>query len=394
MSNFTYGGVIEAVPLPAGGLQYRAPGQGDAAAAAPPPGAQVVGREPVAPKAGSAQAAVDMTQEKTSNTTGSTAGAGSGAFHTFCGGRRAEQDRVSRMERDARQNLLDQEFQSRQRSRKVKEEDRTAKRAAKRKRRKQNAKAKVPAKEGGGATPAAPAVVGAALDPMAAAEGAPVGGAANTLEAVVARAAAADGDGGSKAPKRCRVFFDIAIGGDKAGRIVIELYPNIVPRAAENFRCLCTGERGMGATTGYKLQYTGSGFHRVIKGFMVQGGDFSAGDGTGGESVYGGQFEDEQLYHQHRHDKAMTVSMANSGPDGNGSQFFITTAATPHLDGKHVVVGRVTEGEEIVRQMEGQPTDDTDLPIRPIVITGSGELGALSAAAAMADAAAVRLEGY
>ena len=229
MSNFTSGGVIEAVPLPAGGLQYRAPGQGDAAAAAPLPGAQVVGREPVAPKAGNAQAAVDMTQEKTSNTTDSTAGAGSGAFRTFCGGRRAEQDRVSRMERDARQNLLDQEFQSRQRSRKVKEEDRTAKRAAKRKRRKQNAKAQAPATEGTGGGGAA-AGGGRRAGPDGA-EAAPVGGAANTLEAAVARAAAAaGGDGGSKAPKRCRVFFDIAIGGDKAGRIVIELYPNIVPR--------------------------------------------------------------------------------------------------------------------------------------------------------------------
>ncbi|KAJ7672402.1 peptidyl-prolyl cis-trans isomerase [Mycena polygramma] len=166
-------------------------------------------------------------------------------------------------------------------------------------------------------------------------------------------------------------YFDITVGGQPLGRVVFSLYSDLVPKTAENFRALCTGEKGNGVQ-GKPLSYKGSGFHRVIKGFMCQGGDFTAGNGTGGESIYGVKFEDEGF--PVKHEKPFLLSMANSGKDTNGSQFFITTAPTPHLDGKHVVFGEVVKGKSIVRQIENNPTSSGDSPIAPVVIADCGVL--------------------
>ncbi|KAF4300716.1 Tetratricopeptide TPR-1 [Botryosphaeria dothidea] len=173
--------------------------------------------------------------------------------------------------------------------------------------------------------------------------------------------------------KRSRVFFDIQIGHQPAGRVAFELYNDIVPKTAENFRALCTGERGEGKS-GKPLHYKGSGFHRVIKQFMIQGGDFTAGNGTGGESIYGEKFEDENF--ELKHEKPFLLSMANAGPGTNGSQFFVTTVPTPHLDGKHVVFGEVINGKSIVRQIENLPTaaQDRPAPENYPIIADCGEL--------------------
>ncbi|ONK74206.1 uncharacterized protein A4U43_C03F3890 [Asparagus officinalis] len=166
--------------------------------------------------------------------------------------------------------------------------------------------------------------------------------------------------------------MDISIGGEMEGRIVIELFADVTPKTAENFRALCTGEKGIGACTGVPLHFKGSRFHRVIKGFMLQGGDISAGDGTGGESIYGSKFEDENF--EIKHEKKGMLSMANSGPDSNGSQFFITTTRTPHLDGKHVVFGKVLKGMGVVRSIEHTPVGDGDCPSVDVIIAECGEL--------------------
>lgn len=167
-----------------------------------------------------------------------------------------------------------------------------------------------------------------------------------------------------------KVFFDITIGGESAGRVVMELYAHCVPKTAENFRALCTGEKGVGQK-GKPLHYKGSTFHRVIPNFMCQGGDFTAGNGTGGESIYGEKFEDENF--EEKHTEPGILSMANSGPGTNGSQFFLTTTATPHLDGKHVVFGKVVEGMDVVKAVEevGSGGGETS---KPVVIEDSGEL--------------------
>ncbi|KAJ6843389.1 peptidyl-prolyl cis-trans isomerase CYP40-like isoform X2 [Iris pallida] len=169
-----------------------------------------------------------------------------------------------------------------------------------------------------------------------------------------------------------RCFMDVTIGGEMEGRIVMELFADVVPRTAENFRALCTGEKGVGPHTGVPLHYKGSRFHRVIKGFMVQGGDISAGDGTGGESIYGLKFEDENF--EVKHERKGMLSMANSGPDTNGSQFFISTTRTSHLDGKHVVFGKVLKGMGVVRSIEHAHTEEGECPIADVIITECGEL--------------------
>ncbi|PIN20458.1 HSP90 co-chaperone CPR7/Cyclophilin [Handroanthus impetiginosus] len=167
-------------------------------------------------------------------------------------------------------------------------------------------------------------------------------------------------------------FLDISIGDELEGRIVVELYNDVVPKTAENFRALCTGEKGNGPNTGVPLHYKGSHFHRVIKSFMVQGGDISAGDGTGGESIYGLKFEDENF--ELKHERKGMLSMANAGPNTNSSQFFITTTRTSHLDGKHVVFGKVIKGMGVVRSIEHLTTDENDCPTVDVVIADCGQI--------------------
>ncbi|PGH01453.1 peptidyl-prolyl cis-trans isomerase D [Blastomyces parvus] len=173
----------------------------------------------------------------------------------------------------------------------------------------------------------------------------------------------------SRIAGRPRVYFDIQIGKRAEGRIVFELV--IVPKTAENFRALCTGEKGEGKS-GKPLSYKGSIFHRIIKQFMIQGGDFTAFNGTGGESIYGEKFPDENF--ELKHDRPFLLSMANSGPGTNGSQFFITTVPTPHLDGKHVVFGEVINGKGLVRKIEKSPTDSGDKPHAEVKVVDCGEL--------------------
>jgi len=150
--------------------------------------------------------------------------------------------------------------------------------------------------------------------------------------------------------KNPRVFFDISIGDKPAGRVEMELFADTCPKTAENFLQLCVGTKNKAGKT---LHYKGSTFHRVIPEFMCQGGDFTRGDGTGGESIYGDRFADETFKGKAgKHFGPGTLSMANAGPNTNGSQFFICTAATPHLDGKHVVFGQVVKGYDVIKAIE------------------------------------------
>lgn len=171
---------------------------------------------------------------------------------------------------------------------------------------------------------------------------------------------------------RPRVYFEIAFNGASMGQIIFELFTDIVPKTAENFKCLCTGEKGRGRS-GKPLTFEGSSFHRIIPGFMCQGGDFTNGNGTGGESIYGSKFADENF--RMKHTDAGILSMANSGPNTNGSQFFMCVKATPHLDGKHVVFGKVVENMELVRRMEacGSQSGKTS---KKVTIKSCGIVGA------------------
>lgn len=177
-----------------------------------------------------------------------------------------------------------------------------------------------------------------------------------------------------------RVYFDIGIGDDEAGRIVIQLFPSVVPKTAENFRALCTGEKGTGRS-GKPLHYKGCVFHRIIPSFMCQGGDITSGNGTGGESIYGAKFADEFVSSDDgkgrfiRHSEPFLLSMANSGPNTNGSQFFLTTVKASWLDTKHVVFGRVVEGQDVVKRMEAVGSGSGQVsPQNKVRIADCGEL--------------------
>lgn len=181
--------------------------------------------------------------------------------------------------------------------------------------------------------------------------------------AVVGLALGSSAAKGADPKKLPRVYFDITADGKPLGRVVMELRTDVVPKTAENFRVLCTGEKGFG--------YKGSPFHRVIPGFMCQGGDITRGDGYGGKSIYGEKFADENF--DLKHTGEGVLSMANSGPNSNGSQFFLCTRATPHLNGKHVVFGKVVEGMDVVKKVEALGSESGKTSAK-IIVADCGEL--------------------
>ncbi|EFJ38343.1 hypothetical protein SELMODRAFT_74823 [Selaginella moellendorffii] len=167
-----------------------------------------------------------------------------------------------------------------------------------------------------------------------------------------------------------RVFLEITIASHKVGRIVMELYSDTTPKTAENFRCLCTGEKGVGKR-GKPLCFKGTPFHRVVPEFVAQAGDVIEGNGTSGESIYGPKFQDESF--ERKHTGPGILSMANAGPNTNSSQFFITLGAAPWLDGKHVVFGRVVDGMNVLKAIEAAATLGGK-PWKKILISNSGQL--------------------
>lgn len=192
-----------------------------------------------------------------------------------------------------------------------------------------------------------------------------------------------------------RAFFDVTVNGEPAGRIVFALWNHSCPKTVENFRALCTGE--LGELFGHHATYQGSIFHRVIKGFMIQGGDITHKNGQGGFSMYGRIFDDENL--SLKHNKPYLLSMANRGPDTNGSQFFITCQEAPHLDGKHVVFGEVIKGVDVVQRIENLATGEEDKPVDKVQIRYCGEMvrkgaggGAKEAEAAENEPSGVKMD--